>query len=259
MSHDGNIVYLACADRSGTVVQARHLQIESPLWEIREPDEILESVCLAPDARTLVLGIGNEVRLVDATSGTITDRLSEHRPDRIIMSCSISPDGRWLATGEGRGGGFTDSLSEEIILWNLATRQPVHRWPAHDRRVTQILFGPGDDELATYGYDKHIRQWRIPTGELLAEYRMGDKVARGLALTDQQSTLVAVDQFGALWRWSLPDGTQQPVMRSREGIVHNVCVNRQDQTLLIPLAPPPGDDTSHSMVKFVDTRTWKPR
>ena len=214
--------------------------------------------CLTPDRQLIVLAtLDGETRFISTASGATVGSRQAHREGHWIESCCVSPDSRWLVTGDGRAGGFSQSRSEEVVVWDLATREVVHRWQAHDRRVGQMLFGPGDDELATYGWDKCVRRWRVSTGELLAEYPMGRKLAVGLGWTDDQRTLVAVDADGDIWRWSIGSGEQHPVIRSREGQAHAISVNARDQTLLISLGPAWGDRTQSSAMKFIDMRTWE--
>ena len=260
-SPDGVSFYVAGYDPQGMFLQARAADSGAPLWQVYEHNSMLVNACLAPDGHMLVVGMAaGEVRFIDAGSGKLIDDRREHRQNRMIRASCISPNGQWLATADGPefAPAVTGSRTEEIVLWDLQRRSVVCRWPAHDRLVGLMLFGPGDNELVTYGWDKCIRRWRIPDGKLMAEYPMEMKIATGLAFADEQKTLVAVDTDGRIWRWSLRNGEQAPVIRAREGLARTTQVYASDQTLLIPFGTENVTDLAQrGSVEFIDMRTWE--
>jgi WD40 repeat protein len=233
------------------------------IWNESTQNNVICNIRLISDETTIVTTHGGgRVLFWDAQSGELLYEATNHRPDRAVQSVAISADGRWLATGEGphETPPFTDKRTEEILIWDLAKKQVKARWYAHDRRVSLILFGPGDDEIITYGWDKRIRRWRISTQEQIAEYPMGPKVAAGLAFDKDRRTLIALDNDGIIWRWSLESGKALRRIAVGGGNARAMAVSPLGHALAIALGPISHDDAGrHGQVKLIDTRTWEPK
>ena len=260
-SPNGNTVYAVGGDEDKSLISAFNVSSKQIQWESVEPRRTLGSACVSVDGRVLIVGMdGGEVRFIDAKTGNRMDSQCEHREDKQVYSCAFSPDGQWLVTGEGPLGAppFSGNRTEEVLLWDANAHRVVNRWLAHDRRVAMFLFSPGGKELFTYGWDKIIRQWQIPSGELLGEFPMGMKVATVLAFADGGSVLVAVDVDGTVWRWNLANQRPLETIRSRIGSARLAGWFPSDQTILIPLGTQANADFSQrGSISFLDTRTWE--
>jgi WD40 repeat protein len=216
---------------------------------------------ITPDGRMLVtIHRGGRVIFWDAQSGELLDEAANHRPDRSVNAAAVSADGRWLVTGEGPDATppFTDRRTEEILIWDLLSKQVKTRWFAHDRRVSRVLFGPSADEIITYGWDKRIRRWRISTHEQIAEYQMGAKIASDLAFAQNRQILVAADADGTIWRWLLDSGKALPTIPQGGGLANALVASPSGQTFAMPLGPgSAGDADRHGLIKLIDARTWE--
>jgi WD40 repeat protein len=110
----------------------------------------------------------------------------------------------------------------------------------------------------SYGWDKKIRWWQIPSGQLLGEFSMGMKLAAGLAFAERGRMLVAVDTDGSIWRWMLADQQPLEIIRSRKGSTWLAESYVGDQTILTPLSILSNEDgAQHGSVCFLDMRTWE--
>ena len=196
--------------------------------------------------------------LVECRSGRTFDSRYEHQPERVVP-LAASADGRWVATGEGHrvSQPFSQELTENILLWDVASRQVVARWPAHDRRVSDVRFILDGQQLLSGGFDKVIRRWDLATGKLLMEYRLGLAVAFQCLYVEDEQTVLAVDTNGTVWRWSLEDGQDLPRHSFSEGFVQEVSVSPSGHTLAVLFGTadtkspgPPGT------VQLIDLRTW---
>lgn len=49
-------------------------------------------------------------------------------------------------------------LTEKILVWDIATRQVITRWPAHGRKVSHFQFIRSGEQLISSGFDKVIRR-----------------------------------------------------------------------------------------------------
>ncbi len=260
-SPNGDTVYIVGGDEEKSLISAFNVSSKQIQWESVEPRRMLGSACVSVDGSVLIVGMDRgEVRFIDAKTGKRMDSQSEHREEKLVHSCACSPDGQWLVTGEGPLGTppVSGNRTEEVLLWDANAHCVVHRWLAHDRRVSLFLFAPGGKELFTYGWDKIIRHWRIPSGELLGEFPMGMKLATGLAFAEGSEVLAAVDTDGSIWRWNLADQRPLETIRSRKGKAFFVKWFASHQTILIPLGTQSNEDFSQrGSISFLDTRTWE--
>jgi WD40 repeat protein len=121
-----------------------------------------------------------------------------------------------------------------------------------------VTVGAYGSELFTLGWDKVIRQWRLPKGQVLNEFRIGVANAAGLKLSDDGQLLVAVDTDGCIWRWQLPSGTPLDLIHSRYGQASHPEHDHQDHTLLVPLMSELSNvQSKRRVIAFIDTRTWE--
>ncbi len=191
----------------------------------------------------------------NADSGERLETMAVHRPDHNIEALVISPDGKWLASCEGQWPPppNTGELTEEILLWDVASRKVAARWPAHGRLIADLRFTSDSRQLFSLGWDKVIRRWDVETQKLLSEYRLGNEAADSLQLIDRQNVLCAMDSKGALYRWSLVDGRELPRLNFREGIVGMSALSPDESTLAVRVS---SNYVDSSMIQLIDTRTW---
>ena len=262
-SPDGDRVYLAGHQDYEHRMCAWDFARGELMWKSEMSNTRLADLQLTPNGKTLITTHdAGRVIFWDALSGELLEDTTNHRLERFVHYAAVSDDGRWLATSEGQPGAppFTDELTEQIVIWDLPKREVVHRWSAHGRKAGPLLFGPGDDELISYGWDKKIRRWRVSTQELLAEYHVGRILVRGLEYTDNRQVLVATDANGVIWRWSLNTNQFLGKLTQRDGIASGSALSPTGHTLAIPLGPTnPNEPNRRGLVKLIDTRTWEPK
>ncbi len=142
------------------------------------------------------------IRRWDALSGQLLGehQIHEEDPECCPMRLVVSPDGSQLACGQGLRLNVpkTDTLTKEIVLFDLATNEITRRWKAEHRKVNHLAFRPGHDELLSTGWDKVVRRWRISTAELITEYPLGNKNAASMHLLAGDETLVVIDSDGII-------------------------------------------------------------
>jgi WD40 repeat protein len=254
-------IYLAGGDEEESRIRAYNVDTRALQWESVVPQRIVQTICVSGVGNLLAAGLNRgELQFLDAKTGAELDRPCCHDTEKSIFASAFSPDDKWLVTGEGRNGAppFSGNRTEEILLWDTNTRRVVHRWRAHDRRISQVLFNADGSELFTYGWDKKIRWWQIPSGQLLGEFSMGMKLAAGLAFAERGRMLVAVDTDGSIWRWMLADQQPLEIIRSRKGSTWLAESYVGDQTILTPLSILSNEDgAQHGSVCFLDMRTWE--
>jgi WD40 repeat protein len=139
------------------------VEAEIRIWETVKGRELLTfrsapcfSLALSPDGRALATGgWDGKVRQFDGESGRELFAASGHRG--FVSRLAFSADGRQLASV-----GFQDG---RVILWNVATGQPVFRNPLDGPpALTGVSFSPDGKRLAAVGYDGLVALWDTATG-----------------------------------------------------------------------------------------------
>jgi WD40 repeat protein len=245
------------------VLQAWDVVANRSLWKRQSACDLPKGLLIASDDQVLVTTHARgQVCFWNADSGEMLSDTQEHRPDRWVYAVARSDDGRRIATGEGPEGTppFGEEWTEEILIWDLATRQVTHRWPAHDRRVAALLWGPGPDELVSYGWDKRIRRWKVTPKQLVAEYPMGRAVVSTLLWGDQQHTLIAPDAEGTIWRWSEKSGELLGKLMYQDGVAYAAAISPTSHSLAIAVGPLSLDNLwGRGIIRLIDTRNSQHR
>jgi len=70
----------------------------------------------------------------------------------LVWDVAFSPDGKILASAGG---------DEKIVLWSMATGQPVKTFAGHQASVTCLAFSPDGGWLASGSLDASVRFWRL--------------------------------------------------------------------------------------------------
>ncbi|MFW5473912.1 BTAD domain-containing putative transcriptional regulator [Knoellia sp. CPCC 206450] len=106
-------------------------------------DDVL---ALSPDGRTLAVGAGPEVVLVDTATLTPRSRLTRQAP---VQALTFSPDGTRLA-----------STGEQLVVWDLSTSQPVELL-SQDGDLEDAAFNADGTALYTKTVGGLIQRWDL--------------------------------------------------------------------------------------------------
>jgi WD40 repeat protein len=197
------------------------------LWDVesREPlglpleghSHEVYSVAFSPDAKTLAssscaqkdsgLCIEGEIRLWDMEDRQpIGPPLTGHNDS--IESVAFSPDGKMLVSG---GCGSTDEKNRkqcqtgEILLWDVATRQPLDPpLSGHSDKAESVAFSPDGRMLASAGQDGTIILWDVATRQPLGPPLTGhsDKV-ESVAFSPDGLMLASAGQDTSVILWDV--------------------------------------------------------
>ena len=126
----------------------------------------ISTLGLSPDGRWLAVGgylhevdkdIGGAVRLYDFASGRLETMLKGH--DKGVLALAFSPDGKRLVSG---------SRDKTAIVWDLTTRQQLHRLSGHSEEVKAVAFTSDRERVVTGSSDGTLRLWRAADGKPIA-------------------------------------------------------------------------------------------
>lgn len=149
---------IACATAGGTV----HLLDATSLtqvWSARHRGRWrrtvpLYSVSISRQGDVVCTGGEDGTAVLwSVPDGRATARFT-HEDKVPVLSSSFSPDGRALALGHRTGA---------IVLRDLAERSETGRL-AHDVWANQVEYDPVGTRLASVGYDRSVRVWRLGDG-----------------------------------------------------------------------------------------------
>ncbi|MEV4069139.1 nSTAND1 domain-containing NTPase [Nonomuraea fuscirosea] len=151
------------------------------------------SLSLSPDGRTLALAVAGGVQLVDLATKEVTMRLNDNEP---VLASAFSPDGRTLATGNAAG---------VVRLWNVrGGDQPSAALLGHVNPVTSLTFSPDGRTLATGGADATVRLWDLASNRPISVSPTGERrTVTALAFAVDARTLAGADDGGRVRLWNV--------------------------------------------------------
>lgn len=118
------------------------------------------AVVFSPDGKLLAAGSFGQVVVWDlekaAPAKILTNVLG------MVNDLRFDPSGKLLAVAGGQ-----PSARGEVRLFRTSDWETVHVLRGHDDVVFSCEFRPGHDQLATAGFDHHVKLWDVRTGKEL--------------------------------------------------------------------------------------------
>ena len=119
-----------------------------------------------------------------------------------VNSVSFDPRGERLVTG-GQDG--------NLVLWNRATGEKIHSWPAHAKGVNAVAFSPDGRQIASGGDDGErtnaiVRLWEAASGRLQASLSGHRRPVMSVAFSPDGRRLASADLGGSVKLWQVETG-----------------------------------------------------
>lgn len=205
---------LVSGDDAGLViVWDRAAGMEQKRWKVKGWTYAL---ALSPDDKQafvservpLVFDSGRHAgaKLWDTATGQMQRDLSAEFKGMFIAAAAYSPDGKVLAVGRG---GEADGNNGKVTLLDPASGKKLRELaPGHLNGLTDLVFHPDGEHLASTGRDTVVRIWRVSDGKLVKELgkpRGGQfkDWLHALSFSADGRWLAAADMAGAVQVWSL--------------------------------------------------------
>ncbi|HET6573146.1 MAG TPA: WD40 repeat domain-containing protein, partial [Fimbriiglobus sp.] len=200
----------------------------------KETDAIL-AADLSADQTLIAVGTPTRmIRIYNVADGSVAREIKKHTD--WVTAVEFSPDGVLLATGDRNGGLFVweantgrefhtlrghtamitavswradsnvlASSSEDgtIHLWGAENGNVIKKWSAHGGGALSVWFAP-DGRLASTGRDKLTKLWD-GSGKLLKQFEAFADLGLNVAVTHDNSKVVAGDWTGTLRFWNAAD------------------------------------------------------
>ena len=179
----------------------------------------------SPDGKILALGTAGRVEFRNA-SGRRIQRVIDGIPGK-VNALHFSADGATLVVAAGITG--IDGVAE---LYSVATGQKLVRFEGHRDAVQDAELSPDGRWLATAGYDRSIRLWKVADHSLVWSNSVHNGAVFDLAF-DPSGTVLAsasADQTVKLWR--VRDGLRLDTLNQPQGDLNRVLFTPDGQHVL---------------------------
>ena len=159
---------------------------------LEEHGDDVNAVALSPDGRTLASGSDDgTIQFWDMHVGEmITTLKGDAKFPEGINAIAFSPDGKTLAS----------ATTDQIWLWDTATKQLKEILEGHTDFVTTVVFSPDGKTIASASWDWTFRLWDASTGKLRKTFGEYSSSANTVAFSPNGETLASASR-GLIHLW----------------------------------------------------------
>jgi eukaryotic-like serine/threonine-protein kinase len=198
-------------------------------WTLGEHQSPVHCVCFSADGRYAASGSGGKgerkpdflVRLWDVAERQELAPLVGH--ESWVTAVAFSPDGRGLLSGGADG---------SLNLWDLKSRQVVHRLRGHDPgRIYSVAFSADGKQALSGGGDKVILLWNVATGRVERRLEGHAEAVTGAVFAPDGTHIASSALDGMIRVWDLRTGEHREFRADKE-TVHAIASSPDGKRLL---------------------------
>lgn len=119
---------------------------------------------------------------------------------------------------------LTSSFDDQVILWDVAARQPIHRLIGHEAAVNAAAFLPPDERRAISASDDGaLRLWDLESGQEIAHLEGHTKKVVSVAVSPDGRLAASASWDRTVRLWDLASGRQLRLFEGHESNVNTVA------------------------------------
>ncbi|EER17966.1 WD-repeat protein, putative [Perkinsus marinus ATCC 50983] len=208
------------------VVDARELELQAV---IGFKGAVIDGMQLHPDNKHLLYPLGCTVvvrNLIERTQ----DFMVGH--DNQVNCITISDDGAFVASGQKTFMGFP----ADAIIWDFATRKPLHKLSLHKVAVSSLSFSYNNKYLATLGGrdDNALVVWDVKSGQPICGTPAAADTAHTVKFFHNSDVhLISGGNYHIrLWHLDLKNKKIHPAEVSTgnlKRVITNICISKDDK------------------------------
>lgn len=167
------------------------------------------------DGTLLALGMAGRVELREP-AGRKVRRVIEGIPGK-VNAVHFSKDGKQLLVAAGIAG-----LQGVALVHDVASGRPVAAYRGHRDAVHDAEWSPDGRWLATAGYDRSVRLWRVSDGGLVWSNSVHNGAVFDLAFDPSGAVLASASADQTVKLWRVRDGVRLDTLNQPQGELNRV-------------------------------------
>ncbi len=179
----------------------------------------------SPDGGMLAVGMAGRVEFRDPT-GRRVRRVIEGIPGK-VNAVHFSKDGQRLLIAAGVAG-----LNGTALVHEVATGRRVALFGGHRDAVHDAEWSPDGQWLATGGYDRSVRLWRVSDGGLVWSNSVHNGAVFDLAFDPTGAVLASASADQTVKLWRVRDGMRLDTLNQPQGELNRVLFTPDGSQIL---------------------------
>jgi WD40 repeat protein len=131
------------------------------LWDVKTGRELHRFKGHSDRAGDVAFSQDGHYLLSSSTDQTL--RLWGVDTGREVSLCQVGADAGWAVAISPDGQRALSVHGADVVLWDLATSQPIHRFQGHTDQVADLAFSPDGRFALSSSQDGSIRLWGLPS------------------------------------------------------------------------------------------------